>query len=83
MGRSDASGSKDIVVGRAALVEGANDRRLVVGDDAGLRNPDANGVQVLAQVLKVDVLGAPRQNLVADDEDAGGDGFGWGQAGLL
>src|SRR3546814_4172476 len=51
-----------------------DDGRLDVGDDPRLGQSDAEPVQPLADEGQVLVLGAPGQDLVADDEQAGGNG---------
>ncbi len=46
----------------------------VVGDDPRLAQPDADLVEALGEKGQVRVLRAARQDLVADDQDAGGNG---------
>ena len=73
--RADAAGGEDVVELLAHLVHGGDDRRLDVGDDPAFRDPDAEQAELGGEVLDVGVLGAAAQDLVADDEDAGGDGL--------
>src|SRR3546814_17170462 len=56
------------------FVQRVDDGRLDVGDDPRLGQSDAEPVQPLADEGQVLVLGAPGQDLVADDEQAGGNG---------
>ena len=49
---------------------------LDVGDDAAFHDPDAELAELGGEVLDIGVPGAAAQDLVADDQDAGGDGFG-------
>ena len=73
VGRADAAGGEHVVVAAAQRVERGDDLRLVVGDDAHLLEIDADHGQVLGDVADVLVLGAAGQDLVADDQNRGGD----------
>ena len=73
VGRADAAGGEDVGVARAQRVDRVDDLVLVVGDDAHFLQVDADGGQVVGDVADVLVLGAPGQDLVADDENGGGD----------
>ena len=53
----------------------------IVRDHPRLAQPDADIVQPLGEKGEVGVLRAAGQDLVADDQDAGGDGLGLGFAG--
>ena len=79
MGRADAAGREHVSVARAQRVERGDDLRLFVGDDAHFLQIDADIGEILGDVADVLVLGAPGQNLVADDQERRGDdaaGFG-------
>ena len=73
MGRPDAPGREDVVVAGAGLVDRRDDVGLDVGDDAGLAQPDAERRQLLGEKAEIHVLGAARQDLVADDQDGRGE----------
>ena len=64
---------KTIGVACAQRVQRGDDLGLVVGHHAHLVQVDADVGQVLGDVADVLVLGAPGQDLVADDEKGGGD----------
>src|SRR5262249_44991163 len=76
VGRTDAAGGEDVVEPGAHLVHGIDDGLLDVGDNPYFHQPDSQLVQFQRQELQVGVLGAAAQDLVADDQQAGGDGFG-------
>ncbi len=76
MGRADAAGGEHVSVARAQRVERRDDLRLLVGDDADFLEIDADIGEVFGDIADVLVLGAARQDLVADDEDRGGDDAG-------
>ena len=73
MRRADAAGGENIGVARAQRVERVDDRRLVVGDDPHLLQVDADGGEIVGDEADVLVLGAARQDLVADDKHCRGD----------
>ena len=73
MGRADAAGGEDIVVARAQRVERGDDLVLDVGHDARLAQIDADVGEIFGDIADVAVLGAAGQDLVADDENGGGD----------
>ena len=81
MGRADAAGREHIIEAAPHLVDGGDDHLGIVRDDPRLAQPDAGLVQPLGEKGEVGVLGAAGQDLVADDQDAGGDGLGPGFAG--
>ena len=54
-------------------VDRRDDRVLLVRHDPHLAQRDADAGQVLGDVADVPVLGAPREDLVADHEEGGGD----------
>ena len=72
MGGTDAAGGQDIVEGGADLVDGVDDDVLDIGDDAGLAHTHTGLAEHGGHVVQVGVLGASRQDLVADDQHAGG-----------
>ena len=78
MRRADAAGGEEIGVARAHRVQRRDDLRLDVGNDAHLAQVDADAGQVLGDEADVLVLGPPRQDLIADDKQRGGDDFGAG-----
>ena len=73
MGRADAAGGEHVGVARTQRVERSDDLRLFVGDHAHFLEIDADAGEILGDVADVLVLGASGQNLVADDEQSGGD----------
>ena len=73
VGRADAAGGEDVGVAGAERVDRRDDLRLDIGHDPDFAEVDADVGQVLGDVADVLVLGPPGQNLVADDEDGGGD----------
>ncbi len=76
MRRADAAGRENVVEFRAHLVDRGDDRRSVIGNDARLAQSHPDFVETLRQKREVCVLGATRQDFVADDQDAGGNGVG-------
>ena len=70
VGRADAAGGEHQVEAGAALVHGLDDGAGDVGDDADLADRQAEGAQALGEETDVGVLGAAREDLVADDQDA-------------
>ena len=81
VGRADAAGGEQIGVALAQGVDRGDDLGLDVRHDPDLPQVDPDTGQVLGDVADVLVLGAPGQDLVADDEEGGGDGGG-GHAGF-
>ena len=73
MGRADAAGGEDIGVARAQRIDRRDDRLLVVGDHPHFLQVDADGGEIVGDVADILVLGAARQDLVADDEHRRGD----------
>ena len=73
MRRPDAAGGEHIGVAAAQRVERRDDLVLLVRHHPHLLQVDADIGEVLGDVADVLVLGAPGQDLVADDEDGGGD----------
>ena len=73
VGRADAAGGEHIGVARAQRIYRGDDLRLFVGDDAHFLEIDADAGEIFGDVADVLVLGAARQDLVADHEDGGGD----------
>ena len=61
VGRPDAAGGENVVEAGAQRVDGRDDGRLLVADDAHLLQPDADGGEVLGDEADVAVLGAPRR----------------------
>ena len=81
MGGADAAGGEDVVVARAQGVERGDDFRLFVGDDTHFLEVDADIGQIFGDVADVLILGAARQNLVANDQQGGSDNLAFGRAG--
>jgi hypothetical protein len=69
--RADAAGRKNIAVFRAALVQLRDDRRLIVTNDTGLDELDAEFRKLEAEELQVRILRLSGQDLVADNHHAG------------
>ena len=80
MGGADAAGGKDIVVAGAERVERLDDPLLVVGDDADFLERDAGGGEHFGEMADVLVLGAAREQFVADRQRGCGHGQGVGLA---
>ena len=74
VGGSDAAGGEDVVVARAQCIERGGDVLGVVRHHPCLLQPDPHLAEPLAQEGEVLVLGAPGEDLVADDERGGGNG---------
>ena len=72
MRRADAAGGEEIVELGAQLVDGGDDRVGDVGDDARLAQGHADLVEADGDVVEVGVLRAAGEDLVADDQDGGG-----------
>ena len=83
VGRADAPGGEDVVELGPHLVQGGDDRLLDIGHHPAFHQPHAQLVQLEGQELQVGVLGAAAQDLVADDQQAGGDGLGRGSGGSV
>jgi hypothetical protein len=75
MGGPDAARSEDISEPRAELVHRGDDLGLQIGHDPHLAQGDANSRQIAGDVENIFVLGAPRQDLLADDHERGSDGI--------
>ena len=75
MRRADAAGRQDVIEFAPDLVDGRDDRRGIVGDDSRLAQPHAGLVETLGEKPQIRVLDAAGEDLVADDQNAGGDGF--------
>ena len=82
MGRADAAGGEDIVVARAQRVDRSDDLVLDVRDDAHFLEVDADRRHDVGEVADIAVLGAARQDFVADDQHGGSDDLGHGAAPL-
>ena len=76
MGRADAAGGEHVGVARAQRVERGDDLGLFVGHDADFLEVDADVGEIFGDVADILVLGASGQDLVADDENRGGDDAG-------
>ncbi len=68
VGRTDAAGGEDVGVARAQRIDRGDDLVLLVGDDAHLLQVDADRRHDVGEVADVAVLGAARQDLVADHD---------------
>ena len=79
VGRADAAGGEEIGVAAAQGVDRGDDLLLHVRHDADLAQVDADPGQVLGDVADILVLGAAREDLIADDEKSGCDGNGHAQ----
>src|SRR6266567_7529044 len=73
MGRTDPTRRKDIVEDTSDLVHGGYDHIGVIRYYPRLTQPYTDLVEPLGEIRQVGVLGAARQDLVADDQDTGGD----------
>src|SRR4029077_20520321 len=76
MSRADPAGGEDVIEGTPHLVDGGYDDAGIVGNHPRFPQPNPDLVQPLREEAEIGVLGASRQDLVADDQDAGGDDFG-------
>src|SRR5579872_3003079 len=72
MRRADAAGREDIIELGPDLVHRRNDLLDDIGNDPRFTQAYPNFVQSFGEKGEVGVLGAARQDLVADDHDAGG-----------
>ena len=70
--RPDATGGENIIACGPHRINRLGDGRHVVGDDAHLLQPDALHVEPLGEIGEVRILRAPRQDLVANDDEGGG-----------
>jgi hypothetical protein len=61
------------------MIEGLDDFHFHVAHHAGFGDLHPVCAEVFGDVAKVGVLGAARQDLVADDQDGAGDAIGTGQ----
>src|SRR5262249_43941572 len=77
VGRADTAGGKHIGVFHAQPVESLHDRGGVVGDNPHLFQVNADGGEVIGDIADVPVLGAARQDLVADHQHGSGDDVGF------
>ena len=75
MSGADPAGGEDVIEGSPHLVDGGHDDPGIVGDHPRFPQPDADLVQSLREEAEIGVLGAPGQDLVADDQYTGGDDF--------
>ena len=75
MGRADATGGQHIVVPGPAYVDRIDDLGLDIGHNAGLSEADALLIQPFRDMWKVSVNRSSRKDLIADDDQAGGDGL--------
>ncbi len=78
MGRADPAGGEDVIEPPAHLVDRGDDDLGHVGNDPRLAQPDPGLVEPAGKKAQILVLGAARQDLVADDQHAGGDDPGLG-----
>ena len=72
MRRADAAGGKDIIMGGAQLVDGGDDGGVDIGDHARLAHFDPERIEEIRDGLEVGVLGAPRKELIPDQDNGGG-----------
>src|SRR5690242_15046649 len=76
MGRADTAGRKDIVKAAPHFVDRGHNDVVVVRNDPRLAQPDPGFAQTLCEKCQIGILRAVRQDLVADDQDTGGDDLG-------
>ena len=76
--RPDATGGEHVRIFRTQGVERCDDFRSIVGDHPHFLQIDADRGEVVGDIADVLVLGAPRQNLVADHQHGSGDDVGLG-----
>ena len=72
MRRPDAARREHIVVTRANLVQRCNDHLFDIGNDARLTHLHADPVEMRRDIGKVRIARAARQNLIPDQQHAGG-----------
>ncbi len=72
VGRADAAGGEDVVVGGAQLVDRGHDRGLPVADHPDLAQVDPDAGERGRQHLDVRLPGAAGEDLVTDDEECSG-----------
>ena len=70
VGRANAPGGDHIVIAVPQGVQGRNDLLHDVGDGPRLAEVHPMHAQILGDVAQIGVLGAPRQDLIADDQDS-------------
>ncbi len=73
MGRPDAAGGENVIIAGAQRVERGDDLLFDVGHNARLAQIDADVGEILGDVTEVAVLGAARQDFIADHQNCGGD----------
>ena len=74
MSRADAAGREYVGVFGAAFVDVVHDRRCFVAHDASFLELDAELRELETEELQVGILSLAGQYLVADDQNAGGNG---------
>lgn len=72
MGRADAAGGEDIIIAGAQRIQRFDDCMLLVGDDAHFLQVYSGHGEHIREVPDILVLGASRQQFVADGEHGGG-----------
>jgi hypothetical protein len=75
VGRPDPAGGEDIGAAMSERIECVDDRSLLVADHPHFLEIDANRRQIFRDIADILVLGAARQDLVADHQQCGRDGF--------
>src|SRR5439155_16544234 len=78
VGRANAAGGEHIGVAMPERVQRGDDLDLDVGHHTHLFHVDADVGQILGDIADVLVLGAPGQDLVADDQNGGGNDGAFG-----
>ena len=73
VGRANSAGGKDVVVTTACRIDRADDVIDDVGDDASFPHLYTPAAQRQSDVVEVAIRRAPRQDFVADDQNACGD----------
>jgi hypothetical protein len=76
MGRADPAGGEQVGVAGPQGVDRLDDHRGLVGHDPHLAQVDAGRGEEIRDGADILVLGATREDLIADHEDGGGDGIG-------
>jgi hypothetical protein len=80
IGRPNAASGEDIGVAMPERIDRVNDRRLFVADYPHFQEIHAERGQIFRDITDILVLGAARQDLVADHQKSGRDGlFGSGR----
>ena len=72
MGGADATGGQDVVEGRSRLIDGVDDDLLDIRNHACFAHAHTAFTEYRGDVVQISVLGATGQDLVADDQHAGG-----------